>query len=313
MSNVPTIDIQHIDDAALAAIDAACRDHGFFLLVGHGLDPLMADMWQQATAFFAAPSAAKNAVIRTATNPLGYFNRELTKQKRDQKETFDFRPTDWMTGDKAMPWPTDMPAFEETLRRYFAANTALAATVTQLVCRAMGADSNSLDKAFGPHHTSMARINHYPVDDPVPAAERAGINSLGDMALHHHTDPGAVTLLFQDSVGGLQALSDEDGWIDVPANTGAIVVNMGDIMQVWSNDRYKAAMHRVTKRGPGQGRYSIPFFYQPEADTIVQPILQPDAPHYQAFSWRDFIQGRLDDNYADLGEDDIQVSRYRLA
>jgi len=178
MSTVPTIDIQNIDNAALDTIDTACRDHGFFLLIGHGLDPLMADMWQQAAAFFAAASATKGAVMRTATNPLGYFDRELTKRKRDQKETFDFRPTDWMTGEKAMPWPTGMPTFEATLRRYFTANTVLAASVTRLVCQAMGTSPNSLDEAFGPHHTSMARINHYPVDDPVPTEERINVNPL---------------------------------------------------------------------------------------------------------------------------------------
>jgi isopenicillin N synthase-like dioxygenase len=313
MPRVPTINLQNIDDHALAAIDAACQDHGFFLLTGHGQDTLMTEMWGQSAAFFARSKEDKQTVVRTATNPLGYFDRELTKRKRDQKETFDFRPTDWKTGDGQMPWPVDMPVFEDTLRRYFQANTDMAIRVTQLVCKAMHAAPDTLDHAFGHRHTSMARINHYPVEDPVPENEQAEVNALGDMALHHHTDPGAVTLLYQDDVGGLQALSNEDGWIDIPADPTAIVVNMGDIMQVWTNDRYKAAMHRVTKRPAGQARYSIPFFYQPHADVVIEPSLGASTPTYSAFAWRDFIQGRLDDNFADLGEDDIQVDRFRIA
>ena len=313
MTNVPTIDMQNIDDSALTAVDAACQDHGFFLLVGHGQDDLMTDMWAQSTAFFRRSKTEKQSVIRTATNPLGYFDRELTKRKRDQKETFDFRPTDWKTGDGQMPWPADMPEFEDTLRRYFRANTDLAVQVTQLVCQAMHAAPETLDHAFGQRHTSMARINYYPFEDPVPEDERGDVNALGDMALHHHTDPGAVTLLYQDDVGGLQALSVENGWIDIPAEPGSIVVNMGDIMQVWTNDRYKAALHRVTRRPVGKARYSIPFFYQPHADVTIEPSLGSDDPAYLAFAWRDFIQGRLDDNFTDIGEDDIQIARYRIA
>ena len=118
---------------------------------------------------------------------------------------------------------------------------------------------------------------------------------------------------YQDDVGGLQALSDKEGWIAIPAEPGSIVVNMGDIMQVWTNDRYKAALHRVTRRSVGQARYSIPFFYQPHANVTIEPSLGSDDPAYLAFAWRDFIQGHLDDNFTDIGEDDIQIARFRIA
>ena len=313
MTSVPTIDLRNIDDAALSAIDTACRDHGFFLLTGHGLDELMQDMWTQTEAFFAASSAVKHSVMRTVDNPMGYYDRELTKRKRDQKETFDFRIIDWATGPRAMLWPAEPAGFEDALRRFFTACTTLSETTLHLICRAMGAPEDALDHAFGDRHTSTARLNHYPVEDPVSADEREALTPLGDLALGHHTDPGAITLLMQDSIGGLQTLSTEDGWIDVPPDTGSIVVNMGDSMQVWTNDRYKASVHRVTKRAPGKARYSIPYFYQPLADTMIKPLATGEPPRYQAFSWREFIQGRVDDNFTDLGDDDIQIERYRLA
>lgn len=312
MSLVPTIDLAHIDAAALAAIDKACADHGFFRLEGHGLDELMQEMWRVSAAFFEGPWITKNAVRRTAANPLGYYDRELTKRKRGQKEVFDFRVNDWQTGERAMPWPKGMPVFEAALRSYFAACIQLSENVLELICKAMGAAPDALAHHFGKRHTSTACINHYPAYDPLPEEDRGAVNKLGDMALHHHTDPGALTLLFHDNVGGLQAQSNEDGWIDVPADGNAIVVNLGDIMQVWTNDRYKAAMHRVTQRTDQRSRYSIPFFYQPAADALIAPLDNASSPHYRPFSWRDFIQARIDDNYADLGADDTQVNHFRI-
>ena len=312
MSLVPTIDLARIDAEALILIDEACADHGFFRLTGHGLDELMDEMWRVSASFFDEPLAAKNAVRRTAVNPLGYYDRELTKRKRDQKEVFDFRINDWQKGERAMPWPKDMPEFEAALRAYFAACIQLSENVLELICQAMGAEPDALAHHFGERHTSTARINHYPAYDPLPEEDSGTVNALGDMALHHHTDPGALTLLFQDNVGGLQALSNEDGWIDVPADGNAIVINLGDIMQVWTNDRYKAAMHRVTQRTDQRSRYSIPFFYQPIAGAVIEPLDQKAPPRYRAFSWRDFIQARVDDNYTDLGADDTQVDHFRI-
>jgi isopenicillin N synthase-like dioxygenase len=134
------------------------------------------------------------------------------------------------------------------------------------------------------------------------------------MALHHHTDPGAITLLLQDDCGGLQARSRAHGWIDVPPLAGAIVVNVGDILQVWTNDRCTAGVHRVVPITAPQGRISIPFFYQPKVDAVVEPWLAgAETPHYRGFSWQEYIRGRVTDNYSDIGEEDIQIDRYKVA
>ena len=148
----------------------------------------------------------------------------------------------------------------------------------------------------------------------MPEIERKGLTPLGDMALHHHTDPGAITLLLQDDHGGLQALSTADGWIDVGPEEGAIVVNIGDVMQVWTNDQCKSGVHRVVPVGPGNGRYSVPFFYQPRFDALIEPWegARGDAK-FKAFKWQEFIKGRVADNFADYGAEDIQIDKYRLA
>jgi len=121
-------------------------------------------------------------------------------------------------------------------------------------------------------------------------------------------------LLLQDNHGGLQALSKKDGWIDVPPAEGSIVVNIGDVLQVWTNDRCTAGVHRVLPVHSAQGRYSIPFFYQPAVKAVIEPwVGQQGTALYRAFSWQEYIRGRVTDNYSDIGEDDIQIERYRVA
>ena len=87
---VPIVDVSNPSATSLAALDAACRDHGFFLLAGHGLDALIEHTWRETERFFDADRAVRQGVVRNKENPLGWFDRELTKRKRDQKEVFDF-------------------------------------------------------------------------------------------------------------------------------------------------------------------------------------------------------------------------------
>ena len=322
MSQVPTIDISNITPQSLRDIDRACSDHGFFKLVGHGLNDLIDQMWQQTEIFFGQPQSQKDALMRPADSAFGYFNREMTKLKRDQKETFDYHglPAD---SDKQAAhnfWPAhtsassnELAAFQTILRAYYAENTLLAEKTLSLVCRALGKEAHSLDALFGDSHTTLARLNHYPPYDPLPAAQHTPENALGDMALHEHTDPGAITLLFQDQVGGLQTLSDEDGWIDVPPEDYSFVVNLGDLMQVWSNDRYKAAAHRVLPVPSGISRYSMPFFYSPGYRAVIEPLASLEEPHYRPFTWYEFAKARTNDNYENRGMPDTQVTDYRRA
>ncbi|MEP0203567.1 MAG: 2OG-Fe(II) oxygenase family protein [Halioglobus sp.] len=310
MKSVPLVDLQKAhDEKSRLALDSACRDHGFFLLTGHGADEVIDAMWQQSARFFASPRQQLLAIERTADKPLGYYDRELTKRKRDLKQVFDFaRPLG--KGHQHNQWPADMPEFRQSLSDYYEAMSVIAASVMELLHRTLGLQGEQL---YGDADYSNARLNYYPVEDPLGKADRDNVTALGDMALHHHTDPGLVTLLVQDDTGGLQTQSTQDGWIDVPPQAGTIIVNLGDSVQAWSNDNYKAAVHRVipmTKRA----RMSTPYFYHPSRDAVIEPHpqLADGNPHYRPFSWREYIQSRVDDNFSDLGEDDSQVSKYRI-
>tara|TARA_R110002072_G_scaffold1780_13_gene14951 strand:+ start:27400 stop:28356 length:957 start_codon:yes stop_codon:yes gene_type:complete len=318
MSPVPTLDLvqlQKSDASELRALDQACRDHGFFLLSNHGLASQIDKMWQATESFFALSRPEKLAVQRTQGNPLGYFDRELTKQKRDLKEVFDFKAGGYRSKNTNIKsqWPEGLPLFKTAMSDYFKACTRLAADTTRLVYQSLGLPPEQVEKDYGEQHTSSMRLNYYPTTDPLSEAEKAQVNALGNMALHHHTDPGTVTLLVQDETGGLQALSKSDGWIDVPPQPGTIVVNLGDALQVQTNDIYRAAVHRVIPM-THQGRYSTPFFFQPRFDAVIEPLssLVGNA-HYSSFTWREYIRARVADNFADLGEEDIQIDRYRIS
>lgn len=290
-------------------MDAACRDHGFFLLSGHGLDELVMRMWRDTERFFDASAESKEKVRRTETQPLGWNDRELTKRSRDCKEVFDYMEPGSAFGEARNRWPDDLPGFRETQDEFFRAFSGLAARTLALVEQALGAPRG---RVLGSASASTVRLNWYPTHDPVPEPERDGLAELGETALGYHTDPGVLTLLLQDDTGGLQAHSLEDGWIDVPPARGTIVVNLADSLQVWTNDRYRAAVHRVvpiTERS----RYSIPYFFNPPMEAVIEPIaeLGDEKPRYRPFTWREFILARAHDNYADAGAEDTQISHFR--
>lgn len=313
MELVPTVDIGHPRAVSLEALARACADHGFFLLDGHGLDELIDDTWAITRAFFATDPDNKAAIRRSPEDMLGWYDRELTKRKRDHKEVFDFVDPSIPAAHNPNRWPVHPTGMEAALTTYFDAFAALAARTLELVQSTLDLDPVVTAAHTSARTTSTVRLNHYPVGDPVPADERDGLNPLGDVALGHHTDPGVLTLLLQDDTGGLQALSGEHGWIDVEPRPGTIVVNLADTLQVWTNDRYRAAVHRVTPMTE-RSRYSIPFFSNPPRDCVIAPIptLAGDRPRYRPFTWREFIRGRAEDNFADYGADDIQIGHFAL-
>jgi isopenicillin N synthase-like dioxygenase len=313
MDLVPVVNINNPGAVSLAELDRACRDHGFFLLEGHGLDRIIANTFEASKRFFDADRGIKDEIRRDGVNPLGYNERELTKRRRDHKEVFDFvDPTEGLASHYNR-WPKGVEGFREAMAAHYDACSELAAQTTELVFAALGMSEQQAMAHRGDRRTSNMRLNHYTLGDPVPEHERDGLAELGDVALGHHTDLGLLTLLIQDDVGGLQAESGEQGWIDVDPRPGTIVVNLADCMQVWTNDRYKAAVHRVLPMTVST-RISIPYFFNPDREAIIEPIeeLAIDGPRYRPFAFREFIAARGADNYADAGAPDTQISDFRL-
>jgi len=310
---VPVVDLSNPSATSLAALDAACRDHGFFLLSGHGLDALIERTWRETARFFDADRALRQAIVRDKDNPLGWFDRELTKRRRDQKEVFDFVDPAMPGLDRKNRWPENLPGFRDSMVSFFDAFSVLADRTLALLYQTLDLSERGRAQIVSDRRSSTVRLNHYPLVDPVPDSEREGLPDLGETALGYHTDPGVLTLLLQDDTGGLQTQSARDGWIDVAPTRGTVVVNLGDCMQSWTNDRWRAAVHRVVPM-TRKRRFSIPYFSNPHRDAVIEPVAELCArgPRYRAVAWRTFIRARTDDNFTDLGADDTQMAHYRI-
>jgi len=317
IENVPVIDISRLDAAAtLAALDEACREWGFFQVVEHGIDDAaITALRRQMHLFFAQPIAAKRAVSRTAANPWGFFDRELTKNTLDWKQVYDVGPAD--CSDEQInvikpQWPRALPAFKPAVLDFYQACEALAFRLLSAISVNLGMSADHLGRGFEAAHTSFLRMNYYPTC-PTPAHPReACAPEAGHLGVNHHTDAGALTLLLQDEQPGLQVFRD-GAWHLVEPRNDALVINIGDIVQVWSNDRYRASLHRVMANATAQ-RFSAPFFFNPAYNADYAPLPTTiDAQHpaaYRTINWGEFRDRRAAGDYADCGEE-VQISHYQ--
>lgn len=311
-SAVPTIDLTNPTETELAALDGACRTHGFFLISGHGADDLITRTWNETRRFFDAGPDVLEPLRRTREQPMGFFDRELTKRKRDHKAVFDFLDPRNPERDKLNRWPENLDGFRNVMAEFHAAFTSLSRSTLALLHEVLElAPESRAQMAIDPANSTV-RLNHYPVGDPVPADQRKGLVELGETALGHHTDPGTITLLLQDDTGGLQTQHRDGSWIDIPPSSGTIVVNLADAVQVQTNDRWRAAVHRVVPMTT-ERRFSIPYFGNPSRNTTIRPLPELAAqPAYRSFDWSDFMRARTQDNFEDLGAEDSQISDYLL-
>jgi isopenicillin N synthase-like dioxygenase len=301
---VPVIDIRDLRrEATQRAIDYACRDWGFFQVVGHGIDErTLAALRREMRSFFSLPLSAKHAIMRSAENPWGFYDRELTQRTRDWKQVYDYGPPD---GGAIVPQlPKELPGFAAAVAGFYAECDALALELVEVIAGNLGMPPGALDACFRPAHTSFLRLNYYP---PCPKPTRpTGLAAVGEgyLGVNPHTDSGALTLLLQDEQPGLEVFHDGE-WRLVEPREDALVVNIGDIVQVWSNTRYKAALHRGLASADAD-RFSAPFFFNPAYSTEYAPLPSTvDAQHpprYRPINWGHFRARRAAGDYADHGE-----------
>ena len=318
---VPVIDVSelageiHGDLTSVRQIADACRKWGFFQVINHGIhNDVFEHVWEQTWAFFALPAEQKEKVLRTRENPWGYYNNELTKNRRDKKEVFDYTTdgVDTVYGAENR-WPGFDRRFRPSLEAYRDACAAVSLRLLQAMSAGLGLDPEFLNPLFDPEHTGFVRLNYYPVDDPLEGRDDVAHLNVAELGIHHHTDAGALTVLLQDSVDGLQVFN-SGLWYDVPPITGALVINTGDMMQVWSNDHYRAPIHRVLAM-EATDRYSIPFFFNPSADATICPVpsmISSDRPaRYRPIEWIDFRSRRAEGDYADYGPE-VQITQFHI-
>ncbi|MGA0604255.1 2OG-Fe(II) oxygenase family protein [Caulobacter sp. KR2-114] len=321
--DVPVVDLSAGAAAVEAAVARACADWGFFHLVGHGLEAgLAARALDKARALFELPAAAKRSLSRSRDNPWGYYDRELTKNRRDKKQIFDVGPdvtAARIDGDVFLgqtPFPAELPAFRQTAAAWFTACEGLCARLLAPIATGLGAAPEALDGAFRGAHTSFLRFNHYPTEDLLAGeaeGEEAEGKDVGEagLGIHHHTDAGGLTVLLTDGRPGLEVLK-AGAWRAVDAAPGGLIVNIGDMVQVWSNDAYAAPLHRVQAMRT-HDRLSAAFFFNPAYAAVVAPLPGAGgAARYRGVPWSEFRRRRADGDFADYGAE-VQISDYRAS
>ena len=312
MMGLPVIDISGLaasDPAARRAVGdalrAACLEHGFFYCTGHGVPQGLIDAaMAQTQALFDLPETAKLALDK-AQSPANRGYEHLGGQTLqpgampDRKEGFyigeDLAPDHprVMAGAfnaGANLWPDDLPAFRPVMVAYFAALNVVAARLMQGLALSLELPEDHFS-AFTTDPAATLRLLHYPPSRPeVPDELGAGA----------HTDFGGLTILLQDDNGGLQVMG-QDGWIEAPPVPGAYVVNLGDMIARWTNDRYRSTLHRVINRS-GNERYSIPFFYSGNPDHEVRCLptclAEGEQPKYPPVRVQDHLRAMYARTYA---------------
>lgn len=308
---LPVIDYECLASGdELAKLDDACAQWGFFKLKNPPISrEIRLQMVDAMRTFFELPMKDKKAIERTAENHWGFYDQELTKNVEDWKEIFDVGPEH----KSCIPqWPREPESFRSFTSAYYLQCEAVALDLIRAIAGALGAPAQPLLDTFQ-GHTSYLRMNYYPIcPDPSPANTPTGPPN-GHFAISHHSDAGAVTVLLMDGVKGLQV--EKDGrWHLIEAQAGDWIINIGDVVQVWSNDRYKAPLHRVLAND-AQVRYSAPFFLNPAFEATYAPLEEAignGSPLYRPIHWGEFRAGRAAGDYANVGEE-VQIANYRIS
>lgn len=285
-TSVPIVDIARDPAVVGRELDEVGHESGFFQIVGHELDEeITKRTWATVRSFFDLPLAQKLAVRRpTPDYPFGYVGMAGETLSNsigegglaDLKETFNIGPVDTLDRIPSDPdeallfspnlWPLALPELQPVLETYFHTMDDLAQRLMQLFAIGLGLDALFFADRIN-RGTSALRVLNYPdqTTPPLPGQLRAGA----------HTDYGTLTILRQDDApGGLEVLDHRTNrWIPVPSVNNAFVINVGDMLAQWTNDRWRSTLHRVVnpplQPGSSTRRQSAAFFHNANFDCEV--------------------------------------------
>ncbi|KAI3461706.1 hypothetical protein Pfo_018369 [Paulownia fortunei] len=324
--NIPLIDLSPLKlppgaDALsdlVVEIGNACQKWGFFQVNNHGVPSKCREKVESASRkFFALPKEEKMKVSRDDVDPFGYYDSEHTKNVRDWREVFDFavqnpviipashEPDDMELKELINKWPENLPELREAGEAHAAEMEKLAFKLLELIALSLGLPKDRLN-GFFKDQTSKIRLNYYP---PCPAPHLT-------LGVGRHKDTGVLTILAQDDVGGLEVKRKTDGeWILVKPTPDAYIINIGDVIQIWSNDKYESVEHRAVVNSEKE-RFSIPYFLYPSHYTWVEPlkelINEQNPPKFKGCNWGKFRATRNRGNFKKLDVENIQISHFRM-
>lgn len=268
--------------------DAAHRV-GFFQLIGYGAAPGQAeDLLATIKQFFDLPLEERMKLDnRLSPHFRGYtrMGTEVTQGRADAREQIDYSPDRepvpdyppeqpyWLLQGHNM-WPDSLPELEQAAMAWAGLMSRVGAELLRAIAVSLHLPEDYFDEPFRDSPAWMGKLVHY-VGGIVEAA--------GDQGVGSHADYGFVTLLLQDAVGGLEVLPPgASEWASVDPVPGALVVNLGEMLEVATEGYLAATVHRVQAPPPGVDRYSVPFFWSPRLDAVIEPVPLPAELKAQA-------------------------------
>lgn len=322
METVPVIDISPFlagTPEGIASVGAqishACEQIGFFQITGHGVpEEFIKRVYDISKTFFDLPDDQKATAAQPAPDQVrgwsavgkeGLSYSLENEAPGDLKEKMDMGPPDvdrsdpYFTGPVAGPhfaanvWPTALPEMRSLWEQYFRTMAELSRQLMRMFAVGLGLDIQYFEDKID-QHISMFRVLNYPdqPDEPLPGQLRAGA----------HSDYGSLTIVRpEDKPGGLQVMTKSGEWFDIPVIPGGLVVNIGDLMAEWTNDRWVSTLHRVVNPprhvAHDSRRISLVFFHQPNYDAMIECLptclMAGETPKHDAISSGDHLYSKF--------------------
>jgi isopenicillin N synthase-like dioxygenase len=294
-------------------VDDVCRETGFLAVAGHGVpDGIITRAWRAARAFFDLPATQKLRVKMPYEGyPYGYSPLQAEALAKslgnetppDLKESFNIGPLEQKAPAKNHPdagfryarnlWPDEPAGFREAAADYYYALGGLARRIMRIFALALDLPEDYFEPFIDDPISAMRMLNYpNPAAPPKPGQLRAGA----------HSDYGSLTILLADAApGGLEIRSPRGDWVAVPVVPGAFIVNIGDLMARWTNDRWVSTVHRVVNPALDSRcsarRQSFAFFHQPNWDaeiTCIPTCLAPgEHPKYGPVRSGEYLMGKF--------------------
>ncbi|CAA3011942.1 2-oxoglutarate-Fe(II) type oxidoreductase [Olea europaea subsp. europaea] len=298
---LPIIDLASSDRISTAhSISQACMEYGFFYLINHGVEEdLLHEVLEGNRNFFTLPIEEKMKLAlkkNRGYSPVYAENLDPSSSfKGDSKEFLYIGPLEDVTphGDLNQ-WPPEdiLPFWRSTVEDYYKRVLSVGKRLIPLVALALNLDENFFyDIGALNQPNGFLRLLHYPGDLGPSDEEIYGASA--------HSDFGMITLLATDGVGGLQVCREKtlepQVWEDVHSVPGALIVNIGDLMERWTNCLFRSTLHRVMPTG--QERYSMAFFLDPNPDCVVECLKtccsEFSPPRFPAIRCGDYLKERF--------------------
>lgn len=306
---IPVIDVAALRDGGLDAVARiagemrrASETAGFFYVRNHGVAAETCDRARNAAAaFFALPEDEKQKVRVNDLHRgyVGFGQAKLSEEARtDLKESFVWGlelPADDPDVAAGKPliganqWPTAMPEFETAMMAFYDALSDCARMLLRPLAVGIGLPDDWFVERFA-KPLGRGAVLRYPPQPPTAPGDQFGTSA--------HTDYGGITLVWQDQAGGLEVLNRDGVWVPAPPIPETFVVNIGDLMERWTNHVYASNPHRVTNASGGE-RYSMALFFDPDFDTVIECIETctgpENPPRYPPTTCGEYVVGRFND------------------